>query len=229
MTAIIEKVLTKDEVREFRALLDKSAWPDAQAVGTAGTLARLVKKNQQLDEASPLAVELGNRILRKLAKHDQFTSFALPHRIYPPRFNRYADGGHYGAHIDSALLHVANSSVTVRGDLSATLFLCEPDEYDGGELEIDTATDTQAIKLEAGDMVLYTSGALHRVLPVTRGARIASFFWVQSVVCDAGKRALLFDLDQAVQQATHDLGPESQVVVRLSGVYHNLLRRWAQT
>src|SRR6187551_2689164 len=114
MTAIIEKVLTKDEVREFRTLLDRTAWPEAQAVGTAGSLARLVKKNQQLDEASPLAIELGNRILRKLAKHDQFTAFALPHRIYPPRFNRYADGGAYGAHSDSALLHVANSSVVVR-------------------------------------------------------------------------------------------------------------------
>lgn len=229
MTAIIEKVLTKDEVREFRALLDKTAWPEAGAVNTAGSLARLVKKNQQLDEASPLAIELGNRILRKLAKHDQFTAFALPHRIYPPRFNRYADGGHYGAHIDGALLHVANSSVTVRSDMSATLFLCEPDEYDGGELEIDNLSDTQTIKLEAGDMILYPSGSLHRVLPVTRGARIASFFWVESAVGDAGERGLLFELDQSVQQATRELGPESQVVLRLSGLYHNLLRRWART
>ena len=229
MTAIIEQVLTKNEVREFRAMLDKAAWPDAHVTGTAGSLARLVKKNQQLDEAAPLAIELGNRILRKLAKHDQFTAFAIPHRIYPPRFNRYADGGSYGAHSDSALLHVANSSIVVRSDLSATLFLSEPDEYDGGELEIENPGDTQAIKLAAGDMILYPSGALHRVLPVTRGARIASFFWVQSMVRDPGKRGLLYELDQGVQQSTLAMGPESPTVQQLAAVYHNLLRRWAET
>src|SRR3954464_14868931 len=141
MTAIIEQVLSKDEVREFRASLDKTAWPEAAAVATAGTLARLVKNNQQLDEASPLAVELGNRILRKLANNDQFTAYAHPRLIYPPRFNRYSDGGSYGFHSDSALLHVANSSAVVRSDMSATVFLSEPDEYDGGELEIETASD----------------------------------------------------------------------------------------
>jgi PKHD-type hydroxylase len=229
MTAVIEKVLSKDEVREFRALLDKTAWPDAHAVGTAGSLARLVKANQQLDEASPLAVELGNRVLRRLAKNDHFTAYAHPQLIYPPRFNRYADGGHYGFHSDSALLHVANSSVVVRSDMSATLFLSEPDEYDGGELEIETASDIQAVKLEAGDMILYPSGALHRVLPVTRGARIASFFWVQSMVRDAGERGLLYDLDQCVQQATAAMGGDSPTVQQLAAVYHNLLRRWAHT
>jgi PKHD-type hydroxylase len=229
MTAIIEQVLTKDEVRDFRARLDKAAWPQAGAPSTAGSLAKLVKKNQQLDEASPLAVELGNHILRRLAQNDQFTAYAHPLRIYPPRFNRYADGGAYGFHSDGALLHVANSSVAVRSDLSATLFLAEPDEYDGGELEIETASDVQAIKLGAGDMILYPSGALHRVLPVTRGARIASFFWVQSMVRDAGARALLYDLDQGVQQATVALGGDNAVVVQLAAVYHNLLRRWAET
>src|SRR6478735_992255 len=227
MTAIIEKVLSQDEVREFRAALDETAWPDAQAVGTAGSLARLVKNNQQLDEVSPLAIELGNRILCKLAKNDQFTAYAHPRLIYPPRFNRYSDGGSYGFHSDSALLHVANSSIVVRSDMSATLFLSEPDEYDGGELEIETAADTQAVKLAAGDMVLYPSGALHRVLPVTRGARIASFFWVQSMVRDAAARALLYDLDQGVQQATLALGGDNPTVVQLAAVYHNLLRRWA--
>jgi PKHD-type hydroxylase len=229
MTAIIEKVLSQDEVREFRGLLDKTAWPDAQTVGTAGSLARLVKNNQQLDEASPLAVELGNRILRKLGKHDQFTAYAHPRLIYPPRFNRYCDGGSYGFHSDSALLHVANSSIVVRSDMSATLFLSEPDEYDGGELEIETESDVQAVKLAAGDMILYPSGALHRVLPVTRGARIASFFWVQSMVRDAGERALLYALDQSVQQATIAMGAESPTVQQLAAVYHNLLRRWATT
>lgn len=229
MTAIIEKVLSKDEVCEFRGLLDKTTWPDARTVGTAGSLARLVKNNQQLDEASPLAVELGNRILRKLGTHDQFTAYAHPRLIYPPRFNRYCDGGSYGFHSDSALLHVANSSVVVRSDLSATLFLSEPDEYDGGELEIETASDAQAVKLAAGDMILYPSGALHRVLPVTRGARIACFFWVQSMVRDAGERALLYDLDQSIQQATIAMGGESPTVQQLAAIYHNLLRRWADT
>lgn len=229
MAAVIENVLSKEEVREFRGLLDKTTWPDAHAVGTAGSLARLVKNNQQLDEASPLAIELGNRILRKLASHDQFTAYAQPRLIYPPRFNRYCDGGSYGFHSDSALLHVANSSTVVRSDLSATLFLSEPDEYDGGELEIETASDVQAVKLGAGDMILYPSGALHRVLPVTRGARIASFFWVQSMVRDAGERALLYDLDQSVQQATLAMGGDNPTVQQLAAIYHNLLRRWANT
>lgn len=229
MTVIIEKVLGNEDVHEFRGLLDKTVWPDAQAVGTAGTLARLVKNNQQLEEASPLAIELGNRILRKLAKSDQFTAYAHPRLIYPPRFNRYSDGGNYGFHSDSALLHVANSSVVVRSDMSATLFLSEPDEYDGGELEIETESETQAIKLAAGDMILYPSGALHRVLPVTRGARIASFFWVQSMVRDAGQRALLYELDRGVQEATLAMGGESQTVQKLAAVYHNLLRRWSDT
>ena len=229
MTAIIENVLSQDEVRQLLSALDETAWPDAQAVGTAGSLARLVKNNQQLDEVSPLAIELGNRILCKLAKNDQFTAYAHPRLIYPPRFNRYSDGGSYGFHSDSALLHVANSSIVVRSDMSATLFLSEPDEYDGGELEIETAADTQAVKLAAGDMVLYPSGALHRVLPVTRGARIASFFWVQSMVRDAGERALLYELDRSVQQATIAMGGESPTVQQLAAVYHNLLRRWADT
>jgi PKHD-type hydroxylase len=229
MTAIIEKVLGADDVRDFRKLLDKAAWPDAHSVDTAGSLARLVKNNQQLDEASPLAIDLGNRILRNLGRNDQFTAYAHPQRIYPPRFNRYTDGGSYGFHSDSALLHVANSSIAVRSDMSATLFLSEPDEYDGGELEIETASEVQAIKLAAGDMILYPSGALHRVLPVTRGARIASFFWVQSMVRDAGQRALLYELDQGVQQATAALGGTSPTVQKLAAVYHNLLRRWATT
>jgi len=229
MTVIIEKVLSKDEVGEFRARLDAADWPDAGTVNTAGSLARLVKHNQQLDEAAPLAIDLGNRILRKLAANDQFTAYAHPRLIYPPRFNRYSDGGNYGFHSDSALLHVANSSIVVRGDMSATLFLAEPEEYDGGELEIETASDVQAVKLSAGDMILYPSGALHRVTAVTRGVRIASFFWIQSMIRDAGQRALLYELDQGVQQATRALGGDNPTVQQLAAVYHNLLRRWAET
>ena len=228
MTAVIERVLSKDEVREFRALLDKTAWPDAQAVGTAGSLARLVKKNQQLDEASPLAVELGNRILRKLARNDPFTAYAHPQLIYPPRFNRYADGGHYGFHSDSALLHVANSSVVVRSDLSATLFLSEPDEYDGGELVVEDLYGSHEIKLPAGDLVLYPASSLHMVTPVTRGSRVASFFWLQSMIRDAHARSLIFDLDVSIQALVERLGRDDPETVRLTGIYHNLIRVWAE-
>lgn len=221
----IENVLSKDEVREFRARLDQAPWQDG--LKTAGTLARAVKRNQQLEDGSELAVSLGNHILRKLGSHPAFISAALPDKIYPPKFNRYADGGAYGAHVDSALMQVPGTSVTVRSDLSATLFLAEPDEYDGGELEIEGPFGVQAVKLEAGDMVLYPSSSLHRVTPVTRGARIASFFWIQSLVADEGERTLLFDLDQAIQALTPTVPPEDGTLLKLTGVYHNLLRRWA--
>lgn len=221
----IENVLSKDEVREFRARLDQAPWQDG--LKTAGTLARAVKRNQQLEDGSELAVSLGNHILRKLGSHPAFISAALPDKIYPPKFNRYADGGAYGAHVDSALMQVPGTSVTVRSDLSATLFLAEPDEYDGGELEIEGPFGVQAVKLEAGDMVLYPSSSLHRVTPVTRGARIASFFWIQSLVGDEGERTLLFDLDQAIQALTPTVPPEDGTLIKLTGVYHNLLRRWA--
>lgn len=223
----IENVLGKDEVREFRARLDQADWQDG--LKTAGSLARSVKRNQQLDDGSELAVSLGNHILRRLGNHPAFISAALPGRIYPPKFNRYADGGTYGAHVDSALMQVPGTNVTVRSDLSATLFLAEPEEYDGGELEIEGPFGVQAVKLEAGDMVLYPSSSLHRVTPVTRGARIASFFWIQSLVADEGERTLLFDLDQAIQGLTPSQHADDGHLLKLTGVYHNLLRRWAVT
>lgn len=221
----IEMVLSKDEVREFRARLDQAGWQDGQK--TAGTLARSVKRNQQLEDGSELAVSLGNHILRRLGNLPTFIAAALPQRIYPPKFNRYADGGTYGAHVDSAVMQVPGSTITVRSDLSATLFLSEPDDYDGGELEIEGPFGVQAVKLEAGDMVLYPSSSLHRVTPVTRGARVASFFWIQSLVADEGARTLLFDLDQAIQGLTPALPPDDEHLLKLTGVYHNLLRRWA--
>lgn len=221
----VEKVLTRDELAEFRARLDAAPWQDGLA--TAGTLARSVKRNLQLEDGSPLSTELGNEVLRRLQANSLFVSAALPRRIYPPKFNRYADGGTYGAHVDSALMQVPGTGLTVRSDLSATLFLCDPDEYEGGELQIEGPFGVQSVRLPAGDMILYPSSSLHRVTPVTRGARIASFFWIESLVRDDAARALLFDLDRAIQGLTPALRPDDPHLLSLTGVYHNLLRRSA--
>lgn len=226
MLISIDQVLTKDEVRQFRQELDASDWNDGAA--TAGTLAKSVKRNQQVADGSELAVRLGQNILRRLAATPLFISAALPRTIYPPKFNRYADGGTYGAHVDSALMFLPGSSQQMRTDLSATLFLAEPEEYDGGELEVEGPFGVQAVKLGAGDMVLYPSTSLHRVTPVTRGARVASFFWIESLVQDEGERTLLFDLDQSIQQMTPLVAPDDMRLLQLTGVYHNLLRRWAK-
>lgn len=226
MLISIDQVLTKDEVRQFRQELDASDWNDGAA--TAGTLAKSVKRNQQVADGSALAVRLGQHILRRLAATPLFISAALPRTIYPPKFNRYADGGTYGAHVDSALMFLPGSSQQMRTDLSATLFLAEPEEYDGGELEVEGPFGVQAVKLGAGDMVLYPSTSLHRVTPVTRGARVASFFWIESLVQDEGERTLLFDLDQSIQQMTPLVAPYDMRLLQLTGVYHNLLRRWAK-
>lgn len=226
MLISIDQVLTKDEVRQFRQELDASDWNDGAA--TAGTLAKSVKRNQQAADGSELAVRLGQHILRRLAATPLFISAALPRTIYPPKFNRYADGGTYGAHVDSALMFLPGSSQQMRTDLSATLFLAEPEEYDGGELEVEGPFGVQAVKLGAGDMVLYPSTSLHRVTPVTRGARVASFFWIESLVQDEGERTLLFDLDQSIQQMTPLVAPDDMRLLQLTGVYHNLLRRWAK-
>lgn len=226
MLISIDQVLTKDEVRQFRQELDASDWNDGAA--TAGTLAKSVKRNQQVADGSALAVRLGQHILRRLTATPLFISAALPRTIYPPKFNRYADGGTYGAHVDSALMFLPGSSQQMRTDLSATLFLAEPEEYDGGELEVEGPFGVQAVKLGAGDMVLYPSTSLHRVTPVTRGARVASFFWIESLVQDEGERTLLFDLDQSIQQMTPLVAPDDVRLLQLTGVYHNLLRRWAK-
>lgn len=222
----IENVLDKDEVAHFRQHLETAEWQDG--LKTAGTLARTSKRNLQLEDGSALAVALGNHILRKLGRHPEFISAALPHRIYPPKFNCYRDGGTYGLHVDSALMGVGDTGVTVRTDLSATLFLSEPDEYEGGELQIEGPFGIQAVKLAAGDMVLYPSSSLHQVTPVTRGERICSFFWIQSMVQGEEDRSLLFDLDQTIQALTPACGTGTDLV-RLTRVYHNLLRRWAVT
>ena len=226
MLISIDQVLSKQEVAQFRAELDAAAWDDGAA--TAGTLAKAVKRNQQIADGSELATRLGQHILRRLAQTPLFISAALPRTIYPSKFNRYAGGGTYGAHVDSALMYLPGSHQQMRTDLSATLFLAEPGDYEGGELEVEGPFGVQAVKLAAGDMVLYPSTSLHRVTPVTRGARVASFFWIESLVQDEGERTLLFDLDQSIQQLTPLVTPDDMRLVQLTGVYHNLLRRWAK-
>lgn len=227
MLITIDNVLTKDEVRQFRAHLDAAPWNDGAA--SAGALARTVKRNEQLDDEGEVATSLRNHLLRQLGSHPLFISAALPRKIYPPKFNRYAGGGAYGTHIDSAVMHIPGTGISLRSDLAATVFLAEPDEYDGGLLEIEGAFGVQAVKLAAGAMVLYPSSSLHRVTPVTRGARVASFFWIESLVGDEAERTLLFDLDQTIQQLMPALAADQANLLRLTGIYHNLLRRWAIT
>ena len=227
MLLTIEGVLDKQEVAAFRAHLDGGAWQDGAA--TAGGLARSQKTNQQLAEDDPVGMRLGEDILRRIGSNPLFVSAALPSKIYPPRFNRYAGGGAYGAHVDSALMRTPRGGMMLRSDLSATLFLSEPEAYDGGELEIEGALGVQSVKLAAGDMILYPASSLHRVTPVTRGARIASFFWIESLVADEGQRTLLFDLDQAIQGMTPLAQTGDENLLKLTGVYHNLVRRWAAT
>lgn len=227
MLITIPQVLTKDEVRQCRGYLDGAAWEDGARSG--GTLAREVKRNRQVDDSADVAVSLGNHILRTLAAHPVFVSAALPRKIYPPRFNRYETGETYGTHVDGAIMQLPNSHLSLRTDLAATLFLSEPEEYGGGELEIETAFGAQAVKLAAGDMVLYPASSLHRVTPVTSGARVASFFWIESLVADAIDRATLFDLDQAIQELTPLVAADDARLLKLTHVYHNLVRRWAVT
>ncbi|MDT7834289.1 Fe2+-dependent dioxygenase [Aquabacterium sp. OR-4] len=226
MLIILESVLDGATLAQFRQLLADARWQDGSA--TAGTLARSVKRNHQLADSDPLAVRLGEQILQALGRNPRFISAALPRRIYPPKFNRYAEQGSYGVHVDSAIMGVPGSGQSLRTDLSATLFLAEPAEYEGGELEIETPFGAQVVKLAAGDMVLYPSTSLHRVAPVTRGARVASFFWIESMVADEAARSLLFDLDQAIQGLTPGLAADDDRLLKLTSVYHNLLRRWAQ-
>jgi PKHD-type hydroxylase len=227
MLIVIEQLLNAGEVKALRQQLDAADWADGAA--TAGTLARGVKRNEQLPEHTEQAQRLGHEVLRKLGGHPLFISAALPRRIYPPRFNRYQGGGTYGTHVDSAVMQIPGTAATMRSDLSATLFLAAPHEYEGGELQVEGAFGSQSYKLAAGDMLLYPANSLHRVTPVTRGARVASFFWIESLVPDEAQRTLLFDLDQSVQQLTRELSAGHAEVLRLSGIYHNLLRRWVQT
>ena len=227
MLLSIPAVLDRNQVAHFRQRLSQAEWVDGAI--TAGKQSSTVKHNMQVPEGSPIAAELGDVVVDALGASPLFVSAALPLKTFPPLFNRYQGGEHFGAHIDNAIRPVRGTFVRLRTDLSCTLFLSDPDEYDGGELVIEDAYGVQEVKLPAGDMVLYPASSLHQVNPVTRGARIASFFWVQSMVRDDGKRALLFDLDQSIQEHAREHGIDHATTVKLTGVYHNLVRRWAET
>lgn len=225
MLIVIEGLFDRALVQQARALLAQAQWVDGKV--TAGAQSGAVKTNRQLPDQSAEGKQLGEIILRRLGANQLFLSAAIPDRIFPPLFNRYGIGEGFGLHIDNAIRPIKGTSQAIRTDLSATLFLSDPADYDGGELLIETSFGAQAIKLNAGDLVLYPSSSLHQVTEVTRGERLASFFWLQSMVRDDGQRSLLFDLDQSVQTLTTQLGSNHAEVLRLTGVYHNLLRRWA--
>lgn len=221
----IPDVFSKDEVARLRTILDAGDWSDGNA--TSGHQSARAKTNDQLPEDFPAAREVGAIIVQALQASPMFVSAALPHTIFPPLFNRYAGGQAFGVHVDNAI-RVHPSGLRIRSDLSATLFLSEPGDYDGGELVIEDAYGPQTVKLPAGDLVLYPSRSLHRVTPVTRGARVSSFFWIQSLIASDQDRETLFQLDVATQRVAVDQGPTAQAVLELTGVYHNLLRRWSE-
>ena len=220
----IPGVLIGEPLARARQRLDNASWVDGRV--TAGHQSARVKDNLQLPDDHPAAREIGELIMAALQRHALFISAALPLRVFPPLFNRYEGGQAFGNHVDNAVRQVPGTPHQIRTDLSATLFFTEPDEYDGGELVVEDTYGVHSVKLPAGHMVLYPSSSLHHVRPVTRGARIASFFWIQSMVRDDGERTLLFDLDTAIQRVNVDV-PDHPSAVQLTGVYHNLLRRWA--
>jgi len=224
MVLQIPDVLTGEQVAHARRLLEDAEWVDGRI--TAGSQSARTKDNMQLPEDHPVARQLGEMILTALSRNALFVSAALPLRVFPPLFNCYQGGQSFGNHVDNAIRQVRGTGATVRTDLSATLFLADPDEYDGGELMVEDTYGVHSVKLPPGHMVLYPASSLHNVTPVTRGARIASFFWIQSMLRDDGERTLLFDLDTAIQRLTVDL-PDHPAAVQLTSVYHNLLRRWA--
>jgi PKHD-type hydroxylase len=223
----IPDVLTAAQVAHARTQLDAADWADGRI--TAGHQSAKAKDNAQLPESSPVAHELGAMVLDALSRNSTFFSAALPKRIYPPLFNRYSGGQSFGYHVDNAVRYDRSrgGAEAVRTDLSATLFLSAPEEYDGGELIIEDTFGTQNVKLPAGHLVLYPGSSLHRVAPVTRGTRLASFFWMQSMLRDDGHRRLMFQMDVAIRRLTQDV-PEHPALVQLTGVYHNLLREWAE-
>ncbi|RFC36596.1 MAG: PKHD-type hydroxylase [Candidatus Nitrotoga sp. SPKER] len=221
----VPNVLSKPEVSDFRRLLDAAHWADGRA--TTGVQGAQVKHNLQLAADNPVALKLGNRISKALLKHPLFVSAALPLRMLEPMFNRYEGGGHYGLHVDGAVMHQRDSVHPLRSDVSLTLFLTEPDEYDGGELVVVDTYGTHEAKLPAGDLMVYPSTSLHRVEPVTRGVRICSFFWAQSMVRLDWQRTMLFELDQTIQKLRARLGDDPEILA-LTSHYHNLLRCWME-
>ncbi|MGJ7544798.1 Fe2+-dependent dioxygenase [Variovorax sp. LT1R16] len=221
----IPEVLSAVQVREMRAALDATDWVDGRE--TVGAQGAQVKRNRQLAEQSPVTARLGGLVLAALARSTLFFSAALPLRFMPPLFNRYEGGEHYGLHVDGAVRSVPGTGLQLRTDLSCTLFLSGPDDYEGGELQVVDTYGTHDVKLPAGDLILYPSSSLHRVHPVTRGARVCSFFWLQSMVRDDQKRGMLFELDQSIQKLRGRLGDVDETVA-LTNHYHNLLRIWSE-
>jgi PKHD-type hydroxylase len=221
----IPDLLSAVRVAHARQLLDDAVWVDGRV--TAGIQSARAKENEQLPEDHPAAREIGSMILDALGQNPLFVSAALPLKVFPPLFNRYRGGHAFGTHVDNAIRQVPGTPHRIRTDLSATLFLSSPEEYDGGELQVEDTYGLHSVKLPAGDMVLYPSTSLHHVRPVTSGIRVASFFWIQSMVRDDGARTLLFDLDTAIQRVNLDT-PAHAAAVPLTGVYHNLLRRWSE-
>jgi PKHD-type hydroxylase len=224
MVLQIPDVLTAEQVAQARGMLEGADWIDGRV--TAGHQSAKTKNNIQLPEDHPVARQLGDMILGALGRNALFVSAALPLHVFPPLFNCYQGGQSFGNHVDNAIRQVKGSGATIRTDLSATLFLADPEEYEGGELIVEDTFGVHSVKLPSGHMVLYPASSLHNVTPVTKGARLASFFWIQSMLRDDGERTLLFDLDTAIQRLTVDL-PEHPSVMQLTAVYHNLLRRWA--
>ena len=220
----IPGVFTKDEVAILRSRLDAGPWADGNV--TSGHQSATAKVNRQLPEDSVEAREVGALVMQTLQANPMFVSAALPHTVFPPLFNAYEGGERFDVHVDNAIRQ--RGSVRIRSDLSATIFLSEPDDYDGGELIVEEMYGPQSVKLPAGDLVLYPSKSLHRVTPVTRGARVSSFFWIQSLIRDDADRETLFRLDVAIQRVSAEKGPKDAAVLELTAVYHNLMRRWAE-
>jgi len=229
MLLTIPDVLSAEQVKQARQILDQADWVDGKV--TAGHQSAKTKDNLQLPENHPAARQLGDTILGALGKNALFLAAALPNRVFPPLFNRYSGGQSFGTHVDNAIRQVTGTPHRIRTDLSATLFFAGPEEYDGGELCVEDTYGVHSVKLPPGHMVLYPATSLHHVKPVTRGARICSFFWIQSMIREDSRRSLLFDLDLGIQRLNRELPNEpaaSQTAVQLTGVYHNLLRQWAE-
>ena len=226
MLTVVPGLLSADEVAKLRAIVEAGPWADGNV--TSGAQSALAKRNEQLPEDSAAAQEGWRLVLDALADASLFVAAALPLKVFPPLFNRYAGGQAFGRHVDNAVRIKRGSDFRIRSDLSATLFLADPADYDGGELAIEGQFGESRVKAAAGDLIVYPASSLHRVEPVTRGVRLASFFWIQSMIRDEAARRLLFELDEGVQATAARLGQDDPAVIRLTGVYHNLLRRWAE-
>ncbi|MGJ4884176.1 MULTISPECIES: Fe2+-dependent dioxygenase [unclassified Bradyrhizobium] len=228
MLICVPGVLSKDDVADFRHIMDDSDWEDGRS--TAGAQSAMVKRNEQLPPDSEVARKLGHRIISAMTANPRFLAAAIPQQIFPPLFNRYSaeSGHHFGIHVDNAVRGDKLTGLRIRTDLSVTLFLSEPEDYDGGELVIEDLYGSHEVKLPAGDLVLYPASSLHMVTPVTRGVRVASFFWLQSMIRDPLARSMIFDLDTTIQGLSQRMGRDDPEMVRLTGLYHNLIRYWAE-